>query len=450
MVTLRRNSIGRLSIVCAVAAGTVLAVASPPAYAASWRTVTVEATASASVSVSVTMARFANVVAGLDTSPPQYFTRRGTASYTATASATARATASATASGTASLRTLKAKARKLALAAAKKAARSRATARATSKAKSSATSHAQSAATANANIAATEAAHAADPSRTPRLFLVATGNRSFQPCGGPLPKSDGTQWVCTFDDEFSGTALDPTKWTPVTTDASKYSAGDSCFVDRPSTISVSHGALRLTVRKTAPFTCSTSTGPKTTTQAAANVATTNRFSQAYGRFAVRAKFPPATVAGLHAALWLWPQSYTYGLLWPLSGEIDIAEEYSVHPDRAIPYVHYVFDPATIDLASSTNVPTNNYCLVKNVAAYHEYAVEWTPQAMTITFDKKVCLIDHYSALNALLTPLQGSAPFDQPFFIALTQAVGVGSNAYDPDTTPLPATTKIGWVRVWK
>ena len=363
--------------------------------------------------VSVTASRYAEVVATLDTNPPQYFTGRGTASATATADALTQA-------------------------------------RATSRARASAIRQAQTAAIANAQASATALANAADPSRTPRLSLVATGNPTFKPCDGSLPKASGGRWVCTFDDEFSGTALDPTKWTAVTTEASKYSAGDSCFVDDPKNIGVTSGTLRLTVRKTAPFTCPTTTGPKTTTQAAANVATMNKFAQAYGRFAVRAKFPAATVAGLHAALWLWPQNYTYGMLWPLSGEIDIAEHYSANSDRVIPYVHYVFDPATIDLATNKNVPTNNYCLVKNAARYHQYVLEWTPNAITIIFDKKVCMVDHWSALDSTLTPLKDSAPFDQPFFIALTQAVGVAGNAFDPNTTPLPGTTTIDWVRVWK
>jgi hypothetical protein len=46
--------------------------------------------------------------------------------------------------------------------------------------------------------------------------------------------------------------------------------------------------------------------------------------------------------------------------------------------------------------------------------------------------------------------VQSPAPFNQPFFVALTQALGVGSNAYNPALTPLPATTTIDYMRVWK
>jgi hypothetical protein len=53
--------------------------------------------------------------------------------------------------------------------------------------------------------------------------------------------------------------------------------------------------------------------------------------------------------------------------------------------------------------------------------------------------------DDYAASN-----VAAPAPFDQPFFIALTQALGVGTNSFNPATTPLPATTSIDYVRVWK
>jgi hypothetical protein len=41
-------------------------------------------------------------------------------------------------------------------------------------------------------------------------------------------------------------------------------------------------------------------------------------------------------------------------------------------------------------------------------------------------------------------------PFDQPFFLAFTSALGIGNNRFVPGTTPLPATMHIDWVRVWQ
>jgi hypothetical protein len=60
----------------------------------------------------------------------------------------------------------------------------------------------------------------------------------------------------------------------------------------------------------------------------------------------------------------------------------------------------------------------------------------------VLFDGRTCLLDRYVSL--------GRSPFDQPFFLALTQTLGIQTNAYRPGRTPLPATMQVDWVRVWK
>jgi hypothetical protein len=40
-------------------------------------------------------------------------------------------------------------------------------------------------------------------------------------------------------------------------------------------------------------------------------------------------------------------------------------------------------------------------------------------------------------------------PFNQPFFLNITAALGMGLNAVNMHT-PMPATTKVDWVRVWQ
>jgi beta-glucanase (GH16 family) len=262
------------------------------------------------------------------------------------------------------------------------------------------------------------------------------------PCGASIPKATGGTWQCTWADDFDGTGLDRTKWVPQTTGASGFTDGTSCFVDTPDNVSVGDGVLTLTARKeAAPFTChDPSHGDYTTQYTTGMVSTYRLFSQAYGRFEVRAKLPPAAVAGLQESFWLWPDNpIKYGYVWPQSGEIDIAEIYSRYADRAIPYVHYV--PATVD----PNV-TNNYCLVDDISRFHTYAVEWTTSTITIIYDGQTCLVDSWNPASPLVKP----QPFDQPFMVALTQALGVGGNAFDPATTPLPAVTQVDYVHVWK
>jgi beta-glucanase (GH16 family) len=262
-------------------------------------------------------------------------------------------------------------------------------------------------------------------------------------CGGrQIPKSTGGYWQCTFADGFNGTTLDPAKWIAQRTDTSGYTSGQTaCFVDSPNNISESNGSLKLTAREEAtPFTCQDPWGSFTTRYTSGMVSTAEgRFSQAYGRFEVRAKVSAAQVGGLQSTFWLWPvDPGRYGG-WPTAGEIDIAELFSAYADRAIPYIHYT------SVNPDPNV-TNTSCMIDNLAAFHNYAVEWTTSSLKVIYDGHTCLVDYWNPAFPLAAP----QPFDQPFIVALTQALGIGGNAFDPTTTPLPATTLVDYVRVWE
>jgi beta-glucanase (GH16 family) len=248
-------------------------------------------------------------------------------------------------------------------------------------------------------------------------------------------KPDGSAWTCTFADDFS-TALDTSKWYTMTTAASGFDAGGACFMNSTQNVSTSSGYLNLTARKNwKSFLCKSPAGNFYTKYTAGEVVAL--FSQAYGRFEVRAAFPATTRPGVQASLWLSPlHPAEYGM-WPWSGEIDIAEEYSQNADRAMPYVHYV--PAVPDADA-----TNDFCMITNISAFHSYVVEWTPDTITISYDGNVCIQDTWNPAPPLVKP----QPFDQPFLLALTQTVGTGTNA-PSFRTQLPATSKIDWVHIW-
>ncbi len=258
-------------------------------------------------------------------------------------------------------------------------------------------------------------------------------------CGSTtIYKSPGKAWRCTFSDDFAGTTLNRSRWTVQETATSGYQNGGDCFVDSPGNVSVADGALSLTTRReSSAFTCTAPGGTYTSSHTSGMVSTWGTFAQAYGRFEVRAKFATSTVAGVQGALWLWPiDSARYGA-WPASGEIDIAEVYSQYPDRAIPFIHYLSDPNDLSV-------TNNYCMIKDVSAFHTYTTEWTPTRIKISYDGTTCL-DH--AIKPI-APLEAPAPFDSPYIVALTQTLGSGANSLT-QSTPLPATTVIDFVRVW-
>jgi beta-glucanase (GH16 family) len=275
------------------------------------------------------------------------------------------------------------------------------------------------------------------------------------PCGGvALRKPDGSAWKCTFDDEFNGTALDTSKWNVQTTAASGFTAGPACFVDDPDNISVAKGTLNLTVRKeAAPFTCKSSLGDFATQYTSGTVNGFGKYAQTYGRFEVRAKLPSSTIKGLQETLWLWPVNpLKYGP-WPGSGEIDFGEFYSSNPGWNIPFIHYSLLQSTVNWLVNTNVytalpapyaqPTMN-CRMDQ-SGFNTYTVTWQPGRIVLQVNGNNCVVDNYTANS-----LTGGAPFDQPFFMALTQGLGIGTNAFNPATTPLPATTSVDYVRMWQ
>ncbi|WP_344203238.1 glycoside hydrolase family 16 protein [Aeromicrobium alkaliterrae] len=256
-------------------------------------------------------------------------------------------------------------------------------------------------------------------------------------CGTAPLKADGTPWTCTFVDEFRGTELDQTKWHPIDTYESEFSYGDCFFGDR--NIEVSSGVLKLsTIREDQPVTCDHPAGAITTDYTSAAVTTFSKFSQSYGRYEIRAAMPQSNGPGLQSALWMLPENPKYGE-WPGSGEIDIVEFYSQYPDRLVPALHY-------NSLLPWGTRTNNNCLVYEPTAFHTYVLEWTPSKLTISIDGTTCL-DH---TISPLAPLIGSAPFDQPFNLNLTQMLGSGDNAFPEGQGIDEATLQVDYVRVWK
>jgi beta-glucanase (GH16 family) len=85
----------------------------------------------------------------------------------------------------------------------------------------------------------------------------------------------------------------------------------------------------------------------------------------------------------------------------------------------------------------------NTCSIGSPTSFHTYTAQWTHSTITVLIDGRQCLFDR-------LKP-SGTSPFDQPFFMMLSQALGsTRPNMFNPLTTPLPATTLVDWVRAWK
>lgn len=261
-----------------------------------------------------------------------------------------------------------------------------------------------------------------------------------QPCGATTYlKTDGTPYSCSFSDEFSGSTLDSTKWSPITTAVTGQRTGVECVVDSPDTLSVGGEALTMTARRlTTPTTCNSPYGAFDTSYTGGMVTTYRKFAQTNGRFEMRARFPQARVAGVQSSLWMFPQTFSYGA-WPASGEIDIAEWFSGWGDLVVPHLHYDGDATDLFRTSYT-------CTLGDPAAFHTYAVEWTPTSITFVYDGQTCLRNQaWSPLGSLLA---APAPFDKPFNLLIGNGRGTGKNA-PSESTPFPSALQVDYVRAW-
>ena len=261
----------------------------------------------------------------------------------------------------------------------------------------------------------------------------------FDSCGLRPVKADGTPWSCTFVDTFGGTALDRTKWVPQTVFASgNYPLGAfACYYDDPANISVSGGALHLTVRNTSPPRSCTDPvfGTIPTPYSAGMVSTYHLFSQQYGRFEARFRTQKTDQPGLQEAWWLWPDDREGPLgSWPLAGEIDIVETYSQYPGLGVPYLHYT---ANDNGGPVPGLNTAWDCPAER-GVYNTYTLVWTATSIQSYVNGTSCLLN-----------TSGNPAFMKKYILNLTQALGYGANSYT-GTAPMPATMDVDYVKVWQ
>jgi beta-glucanase (GH16 family) len=280
------------------------------------------------------------------------------------------------------------------------------------------------------------------PSLLPSSSAATASDRSTptltDDCGATVPKGDGTAWRCTFVDQCTGTAIDGEKWVVQDTRQTGFRIGRTCFTPSTANVRVRDGALELTAREGATVNCRSSSGWFSTRYTGGMVGTRGHFSQAFGRFEIRARFPAASTAGLHGGFWMYPRDLVYGP-WPASGEIDVAEWWSGDATRLLPTLHYNGrDP---DADSGWD------CRVADPTTFHTYTVEWLRTVMRFSIDGAVCFARSWTPDSPQVAP----QPFDQPFSMILNMGVGPASGTNKVSwRTPFPATLVVDYAKAWR
>ncbi len=243
------------------------------------------------------------------------------------------------------------------------------------------------------------------------------------------------QAALVWADEFDGTALDTTRWTPMIGDGSAFGipgwGNNELQYYTADNATVADGYLTITAREQ-------SVGGKNYTSA--RLRTLGKGDWTYGRVEIRAKLPQGQ--GIWPAFWMLPSNNVYGG-WPRSGEIDILETVGHEPDRMYGTIHYGGAPPDDNTFSGTGLSLPDGTLTGD---FHEFVLEWDEGELRWYFDGEQYAVrnDWYTTGGAF------PAPFDQEFHLLVNLAVG-GDWPGDPDaTTQFPQTYVIDYVRVYQ
>ncbi|MBO7939861.1 ricin-type beta-trefoil lectin domain protein [Streptomyces antibioticus] len=240
----------------------------------------------------------------------------------------------------------------------------------------------------------------------------------------------------TFSDEFdgpAGAAVDGGKWLIETGDnvnnheRQYYTAGNrNAALD-------GQGHLVITARRENPGNYQCWYGRCEYTSARLN--TSGRFTTTYGRVEARMKVPRGQ--GMWPAFWMLGNDIGQ-VGWPNSGEIDVMENVGFEPSTVHGTLHGPGYSGSGGIGAGYTLPGGQAF----ADAFHTFAVDWSPNAITWSVDGTV----YQRRTPADLGGRQWV--FDKPFFLILNLAVG-GYWPGDPDgSTSFPQQLLVDYVRV--
>ncbi|AVV43936.1 1,3-beta-glucanase [Streptomyces sp. P3] len=254
-----------------------------------------------------------------------------------------------------------------------------------------------------------------------------------RPLGSPAPRAAA---AATFADEFdgpAGAAVDGTKWQTETGDNVDNHERQYYTPGNRNAALDGQGHLVITARRENPGNYPCWYGRCEYTSARLNTA--GRFTTTYGHVEARMKIPRGQ--GMWPAFWMLGDDIGR-VGWPDSGEIDVMENVGFEPSAVHGTLHGPGYSGSGGIGAGYTLPGGQAF----ADAFHTFAVDWSPNAITWSVD---------GAVYQRRTPADLGGRrwvFDKPFFLILNLAVG-GYWPGDPDGgTAFPQQLLVDHVRV--
>ncbi|MEU4264509.1 ricin-type beta-trefoil lectin domain protein [Streptomyces argenteolus] len=288
-----------------------------------------------------------------------------------------------------------------------------------------------------------------DASRLPRRLLsslvsvlalatLSTGlaQGAPPPADKPSASTAAAAAAVTFSDEFdgpAGAAVDGSKWQIETGDNVNNHERQYYTAGNRNAVLDGQGHLAITARRENPDNYQCWYGRCEYTSARLNTA--GRFTTTYGRVEARMKIPRGQ--GMWPAFWMLGNDIGQ-VGWPNSGEIDVMENVGFEPSTVHGTLHGPGYSGSGGIGAGYTLPGGQVF----ADAFHTFAVDWSPDAITWSVDGTV----YQRRTPADLGGRQWV--FNKPFFLILNLAVG-GYWPGDPDgNTVFPQQLLVDYVRV--
>lgn len=248
----------------------------------------------------------------------------------------------------------------------------------------------------------------------------------------PIAKVSGKTYVCpkfsntvsdkvrkmVWNDEFSGTSIDSTKWTTEGATGAGGYGNDELQNYQPQYSEVKDGNLIIKPQIEWNPRKKTIQGQKPNLQAySTKLWTKGMYNLTYGKVEFRAKLPKGQ--GTWAACWMLGNG-----TWPNCGEIDVLETKSEASKTVIP--QSIHNKKFNGMPTSSGNKYKDTTVATATSAYHTYGIIWNAKEVTFTIDGKVTWSYNPSRYVATGNAWANSSiwPFNKPFYLIINCAIG--------------------------